>query len=62
MPHSHLWFDDRLVDDAVVDDLELSLIYGYQSQVLVSLETALLLAYSLTYQLFENRERTLLSS
>jgi hypothetical protein len=62
MSHSRLWLDDRLVDDNVVNDSELSLIYIYQSQALVSLETALLLAYSLTYQLCRNCERTLLSS
>ena len=41
MTHSGKWFADRLINDTFTNDHHLSPIYGYQTQPLVSLETAL---------------------
>ena len=41
MTHSGKWFADRLINETFTDDHHLSPIYGYQTQPLVSLETAL---------------------
>jgi hypothetical protein len=35
------WFADRFIDDIVANDAQLSPIYSYQSQPIVSLEKAL---------------------